>query len=233
MSLDLQRLRELIAAVQPPTGVADAFVDGEWATTVSRSLRERRLVDSVFDDVYPTTVRAVSSSFWTPVAVATRAAELLVQSASTRVLDIGSGAGKFCIVGAAVTGARFTGIEHRQHLVQVARLAADRLGIDGACFVHGSFDTVDVASFDAVYLFNPFGENLWDTDDFLDDTVELSRERFMADIDHVERLLTEARVGTRVVTYHGFGGEMPFGYRLVLSEYRHSGDLELWVKTSG
>ena len=31
--------------------------------------------------------------------------------------------------------------------------------------------------------------------------------------------LALARVGTRVVTYHGFGGEMPAGYEVVSRDY--------------
>jgi SAM-dependent methyltransferase len=188
-------------------------------------------VDWEFDDIYPPAVRGASSLFWTPVSVAMRAAELLVRRAATRVLDVGSGAGKFCIVGAAATGASFVGVEHRQSLVQAARAAAARLGLDGARFVYGAFDTVDIASFDAVYFFNPFEENVRRGESCLDDTVTLSRERFRADVASAERLLARARLGTRVVTYHGFGGEVPPGYRRVVRERQRSGYLDLWVKT--
>jgi SAM-dependent methyltransferase len=194
-------------------------------------LCEGRVADSEFDDVYPITVQSVSSSFWTPISVAIRAAQLLVHRASTRVLDVGSGAGKFCIVGAAVTGATFTGIEHREHLVETARDAAHRLGIDRVRFFHGTFDEIDMTNVDAVYFYNPFEENLWGCHGNLDDTVELSKDRFIADIGRAEKLLADARIGTRVVTYHGFGGEMPAGYRRALRERKHSGFLELWVKT--
>src|SRR5207248_1405117 len=131
--------------------------------------------------------------------------------------DVGSGSGKFCLIGAAATGARFTGIEHREKLVWTARTAAVRLGAEGARFLHGTFDSVDVSNFDGFYFFNPFGENLWSEEHF-DETVELSHDRFTADIERAEMLLTRARVGTRVVTYHGFGGEMPSGYRRTLRE---------------
>jgi len=55
----------------------------------------------------------------------------------------------------------------------------------------------------------------------------------MADVLAAEQLLGRARVGTRVVTYHGFGGVMPDSYRLALRERCYSGLLELWVKTGG
>jgi SAM-dependent methyltransferase len=206
--------------------------DSDWCASASLRLREGRLVDSEFDDIYPPSVRAISSSYWTPIAVAMRAARLLVSRTSTRVLDVGSGAGKFCIVGAAATGASFTGIEHRAHLVQTACAAAARLSVEDARFLHGTFDTVDIATFDAVYFYNPFEENVWGRDHHVDDSVKLSHQRFIADIGGAERLLAGARVGTRVVTYHGFGGEMPPGYVRVLQEHCHSGSLEFWIKVA-
>lgn len=189
------------------------------------------VVDSDFDEVYPLDVREVSSSFWTPVSVAVRAAELLVCGKADRVLDVGSGVGKFCIVGAASTGAAFLGVEQRAHLVRVAEDAKRRIGALSAQFIRGSFDAIDVADFDAIYFFNPFEENLWNADTHLDQAVELSKERYFADVASAENMLTRARVGTRVVTYHGFGGQMPPGYDLLLSERQHTDKIELWKKS--
>src|SRR4051812_11246359 len=82
------------------------------------------LTEDDFDVVFPERVRRHSPHFWTPIEVAEAAASFLAPSPLVRVLDIGSGAGKFCIVGAARTGAHFSGIEQRPHLVAVARYAA-------------------------------------------------------------------------------------------------------------
>jgi hypothetical protein len=196
----------------------------------SRLHRREAVSDADFDAVYPLGARHVSSTFWTPVAVAIRAAELLVESSSSRILDIGSGVGKFCIVGASATGATFAGIEQRAHLVQIAEWAAKRLAVDTAHFANGTFEAIDVRSFDGIYLFNPFEENRWRFHDQLDWTVELSERRFEEDVERAERLLDRARMGTRVVTYHGFGGEMPASYRHVHREPHRSGHLDLWVK---
>lgn len=197
-------------------------------------LREKRLViDSVFDDVYPLDVRAVSSSFWTPVSVALRAAELLVTGKKDRILDIGSGVGKFCIVGAASTRVSFVGIEQRARFVLVAEDARRQVGARTARFIKGNFDTVDITDFDGVYFFNPFEENLWGADTRLDDSVELSDERYHSDIETAKALLERARIGTRVVTYHGFGGDMPDCYELALSEKQHTDKLDLWIKRDG
>jgi SAM-dependent methyltransferase len=182
--------------------------------------------------VFPSAARKVSSQFWTPVTVALRAARLLVEEGARRVLDVGSGVGKFCIVGAASTGATFVGVEHRDHFVAVARDAARRIGAPTAHFIHGTLDAVDVADFDAFYFFNPFAENLQGPDVQLDQTVPLSEPRFLTDVERALRMLVQARVGTRVVTYHGLGDDLPPGYVLAHKELRRSGCLNLWIKTT-
>ena len=80
--------------------------------------------DDRFDQIFPPRVRKFSSLYWTPVAVASYAARLLVTKPGTHVLDIGCGPGKFCLIAAAVTDGYFTGIEQRAYLVKAARDAA-------------------------------------------------------------------------------------------------------------
>jgi SAM-dependent methyltransferase len=211
---------------------AEAVLEDEHDARVADALKEGIAIsDGVFDLLYPRAVRTVSSIFWTPVSVALRAAELLVVDCATRVLDVGSGAGKFCVVGALATGASFTGIEHRAHLVSTARDAARRLGAR-ANFIHGRLASDSLEDIDAIYFFNPFAENAFPPEDHLDQTVELSLDRALFDVELAERLLAGARVGTRVVTYHGFGGDMPPSYTLERSEPHRTDKLELWIKTS-
>lgn len=194
----------------------------------------RRLIsDQEFDGLLPPYLQAVSRSFWTPAAVAYRAARLLAPDRSRRVLDIGSGVGKFCILGAAATRAMFVGVEHRPHLVSTAQATARFLEILTARFVLGGLDSIDILDFDAVYLFNPFEENLWSSSDGLDDTVELNESRFSKDVLHAQAMLARARPGTRVVTYHGFGGFMPASYRWIRREPCGTNYLQLWVKGFG
>jgi hypothetical protein len=67
--------------------------------------------DLAFDALYERRIRELSPQHWTPVRIARRAAELLTLSGAKRILDVGSGVGKFCIVGALTTEAQFVGIE--------------------------------------------------------------------------------------------------------------------------
>lgn len=201
-------------------------------TAAARRLRRGQLVvDRVFDQVYPGPIQRLSSVHWTPVEVAMRVTRHLATSPTARILDIGSGVGKFCIVAAAMLPKlRVRGIEHRAHFVDVAERAAEKVGVV-VDFEHGTIDGVDPCAIDAVYLFNPFAENLSQPEDHIDETVEVGEERFWRDTADVERFLDASRVGTRVVTYCGWGGVMPSGFELVLRESR-AGTIELWQKTA-
>ena len=199
---------------------------------VAAALRRGELVyDRVFDDVFPVAVRRASAVHWTPVEVAVRAAKLLTEGVVAPViLDIGAGVGKFCTIAAATVDAVVHGIEHRKHFVEIARCAAVRLGVE-VDFVHGTIADHDASSITGAYLFNPFAENLAHREDRLDESVELSERAFWRDVLASQRFLDQARVGTRVVTYCGWGGQMPPDYELVLREGR-AGTLELWRKSS-
>ncbi len=95
------------------------------AELVAAILRRGRSVpDETFDEIYPEAIRRVSPAHWTPIRVAARVVELLALPPSAHVLDVGAGAGKFCIAVAAMSGARVRGVEREPELVAVAREAA-------------------------------------------------------------------------------------------------------------
>ncbi len=187
--------------------------------------------DRAFDRVYPAAIRFLSRQHWTPVRVARRAAQLLGQAQARAILDIGSGPGKFCIVGALSTGASFTGVERRAHLVDAARAAAAQLGARRARFVRADFLDFDFQPFDGFYLFNPFFEQLGDRKMIpIDGRGERSRRLYQRYVMAIEQKLAAAAAGTAVVTYYGFGGILPAGYTQ-LHEERAGGDwLVLWKK---
>ena len=187
--------------------------------------------DQAFDQIYEDRWRRASSCYWTPVAVAMRASAWFEEHGGRRVLDIGSGAGKACIVGALCSRLTFVGIEQREELVSVAQRAAVALGVaDRASFVRGTIASFDTSPFDCIYLFNPFAENLFFEDLWLDDTVELSESRFRSDVRTVEQILDASPTGTKLVTYHGFGGRIPDGFAPMRSAAMGDDWLRLWEK---
>ncbi len=116
--------------------------------------------DEKFDGIFPAAIRKLSPLFWTPVAVAVEAARLLVTSPGTRVLDVGCGPGKFCLLAAALTEGAFTGVDQRAELLTVARHAAAQLEIGDIRFLHANITDVPFGEYDAFYVFNPFEENM-------------------------------------------------------------------------
>jgi hypothetical protein len=161
--------------------------------------------------VFPAHLRHLSSVHWTPSAVARRAVEWLAPAAAMRVLDVGSGIGKLCLIGAMATSSHWYGVERDGPLVVSAIEAARSLGVgERTSFLHADALSIDWSSFEALYFFNPFDPG--------------------TDIARVEARLAALRPGIRVVTYCGFGGAMPAGFDQMASETIESGELALWVR---
>lgn len=201
------------------------------ATPWARIMRGEEVDDDELDELCFGRWRRVSSRFWTPIAVAALAARWLTETGIESVLDIGSGVGKACLVGALATDAEFVGVEQRASLVEVARAAAEIVGVAHRTrFLQSEVTPELILSHRAVYLYNPFGENLHAESSQLDHTVELSEMRYLRDVLMVERALARMKVGSRVVTYHGFGGRMPVDYELARTERIGSDRVRLWIK---
>ena len=183
-----------------------------------------------FDRILPIPWRRFSIMHWTPVHVARRAAQLLVTGPETQVLDVGSGPGKFCLVGALATLGHFTGVEQRPYLVDFSRSFARQYTIPRVHFLCANAGDLDWGRYNAFYFYNPFYENL-DPDKKLDERVELSPSLYDRYIRMTQERLAQAPPGTRVVTFHGMGGDMPDGYERVLQEFQDIGFLELWIKS--
>jgi predicted RNA methylase len=186
--------------------------------------------DLDFDNIYDDRIRALSAQHWTPVAVAARAATLLTQAGATRILDIGSGVGKFCIVGALATGAEFVGVERREELVAVARAAAWGLGTPRATFVHASIDAFSLAGFNGIYLYNPFFEQISRALPLIDETMARSRETYRFFVRATLAKLSALPTPAAIVTYSGFGARLPPEFRLTREEAAGTDRLELWLK---
>ena len=187
--------------------------------------------EDAFDLVYPAMIRSLSPRFWTPVDVARRAAQLFRNAGVGTVLDVGAGVGKFALVAAtAVPEIHFVGVEQRDRLVELARLAATKMRVPNASFLLGDAFDAPWTAFGGFYFFNPFAENLFDKSDHIDDQVLLTRERFLHDVLCVENALRACRIGTAVVTYHGMGAPIPACFELRQAERARSDWLRLWVK---
>ena len=187
--------------------------------------------DRLFDRFMPEPLRLVSPEYWTPLAVARRSAEWLEDFGIRTVVDIGSGAGKFCVAGALFGKCRFIGLEKYSSLVTSARALADLFDLtDRVSFLAGALGSATTPVGDAYYFFNPFGEYWLGADYPLEAGAEFTDTRHADDVAAAEDLLRRAPVGTWILTYNGFGGRVPAGYELVRVDWELRGVLRLWRK---
>jgi 2-polyprenyl-3-methyl-5-hydroxy-6-metoxy-1,4-benzoquinol methylase len=208
------------------------LVDGDVTLrSVVRGLRAGgEISDPTFDRIYPDWAQRLSEVHWTPVEVARRAAKLLTVHSRNRILDIGSGVGKFCLIGALTTRATFVGIEQRGNLVDVARSTAERCGASRAQFLHGNMMDLDWRQFDGFYLYNPFYEHVAECLTPIVGDIDRAPEHYKTYVDATCARLMSACAGTRVVMYHGFGGIIPEGYDLIGREPAGTDYLDVWEK---
>ncbi len=212
----------------------DASSVGSSARRMVQMIRSGlRPSDLAFDRFLTSKLREASGRHWTPTVVAARAAEWIDALNVATVVDIGSGAGKFCVVAALYSRCTFLGVEQRPHLVEAATQLAATFDLqERVRFVEGRISRIVLPHPDLYYLYNPFGENLFGVDSHLDEEVELSERRYEIDVEAVEMRLEDAPVGTYLLTYNGFGGEVPSDYHEVYVSQETALVLRLWQKAS-
>lgn len=186
------------------------------------------ITDEDFNAIYPQDISGLSSKHWTPVSVAKTASEFLAGKPGSRVLDIGSGAGKFCMVGAASTKSHFTGVEQRWNLVELSRNLSSSYGITNVQYFHANITSVDFRGFNAFYFFNSFFENV-DLANRIDDRIQLDPQLYHTYSMHIVEQLAGLPMGVRLATYHTPFSVVPQSFKLVDDLY--NGCLHLWEKT--
>lgn len=202
------------------------------STGHGRRPRRRRIdrlpTDRAFDDLVPDELRHLSDVHWTPINVAIRVAKLVSLHPWQRLLDVGAGIGKLCVVGALSSAGSWYGIEHHESLVSNAERLAREFGVgQRTTFLHGDAFAIDWDTFDVLYFYNPFELPLFS--DRLDPT---SLDVFRMQVAGVEARLNALHAGARVVTLNGFGGAMPASFELLHQEKDTSTgmDLAYWVQ---
>lgn len=187
------------------------------------------VADEEFNTIYPEWVRLLARRHWTPIEVAKKVAEFLAEKPGTKVLDIGSGPGKFCLVGATYTKGHFTGVEQRYGLVEISKKLSRCYRITNVDFIHANITSVKFKEYDAFYFYNSFHENI-DLTAKIDDTVNSSIELYNLYHTYVYEQLALAPAGSRLVTYWSTAKEVPSSYKLKFSF--KDGLLLFWEKAN-
>jgi Methyltransferase domain len=187
--------------------------------------------DIEFDLMYPIKLKDAIEMHFTPIEVAKTAARYLAHKKGVKVLDIGSGAGKFCMIGSACTEGSFTGVELRESLFATALRISKRYNLLNIEFVHANITDIPFKDFDAFYFFNAFYENVSRLGvGKINNELDLSRELYDTYSFYVKQQLDEMPVGTKLVTYFSFSKEVPDSYHLQFTDF--DGKLKMWEKVS-
>lgn len=183
--------------------------------------------DSAFNALYPAHIKRLSASQWTPVAIAKMAADYLANKPNKRVLDIGSGAGKFCLIGAATTNGRFYGVEQRKPLVVLSKKIAAKHHIENVEFIHSNITQISFTEYDSFYFYNSFFENI-STLNPIDNSIPVAKSLYYLYSDYVKTQLEKVPLGTRLVTYYSLWDEIPESFDLEYTAL--CGILNFWIK---
>ncbi len=184
--------------------------------------------DAQLHQLYPKSIQLLASRHWSPLHIAQMALTFLVPNEEVKVLDIGSGIGKFCLAAAYYKPfASFFGVEQRKDLIEYAETARNILGLQNAYFIHRNFTQINLKQYDHFYFYNSFFENLDDTDR-IDNKIAYSKEIYNHYTHYLYTQLKELSIGTRVVTYCSWGDEIPSEYKLIESHFDNL--LKFWKK---
>ena len=184
--------------------------------------------DADFDQLYPLSIQALARRHWTPLGIARLASGFLAADNNVRILDIGSGAGKFCLAAAYYKPSAFYyGVEQRKNLLSHADSARKILRFRNVSFIHGNFTQLDFRNYDHFYFYNSFYENLAGTDK-IDDSIDYSGELYNYYNMYLYKLLQQTPSGTKLAAYHSLEDEMPAGFQIVNVEMDSM--LKFWIK---
>ena len=184
--------------------------------------------DEDFDAIYPEYLLPMAAFHFTPIEVAKTSAEFLVNQPGTKVMDIGAGAGKFCMLGSIYTQGHFTGIEQSSELCKLSIRLSRQYQLSNLDFICCNITEVFFKSYDAFYFFNAFYENI-DQSDRLDTSIEPDRRLYEKYSAYVREELDSLPIGTRLATYFSYLEEIPESYEIVSKGFEDK--LLMWQKT--
>ncbi|MEO9022409.1 MAG: methyltransferase domain-containing protein [Ginsengibacter sp.] len=198
------------------------------AGRAGQAMRNWFASDKTFNSLYPAPIQEVAEKHWTPLAVAQKAAAFLAASPNVKILDIGSGSGKFCLTAAHHHPLTlFYGIEQRQYLVDLSQRLAGQLKLENAFFICDNITHIDFRKYDHFYFYNSFYENILGTQK-IDSSIQYSEELYNHYNRYLFKQLSKKPAGTRLATYHSFGREVPSDYEVVHTDYNEF--LKFWIK---
>lgn len=185
------------------------------------------VADSDFNSIYPDKIKQAAVTHFSPIKVAKIAANYLADKSGIRVLDIGAGAGKFCMIGSACTDGYFIGVEQRRSLHNLSKQIASQYNLTNIEFINSNIRNIKFKEFDAFYFYNSFYENVCPIAG-LTDEIELRNDLYYKYSAYVKEQLDEMPIGTKLVTYFSSASVTPDSYKI--KHWGFNDKLKMWEK---
>jgi SAM-dependent methyltransferase len=183
------------------------------------------LLDEDFDALFSEKIRLQADRHFTSCYVSKVAAQFLSENNSPYILDIGSGTGKFCLIGALYEKAIFTGIEYRAELVDIALELKREFQLDNVEFIHENIINHSFQPYNGFFMFNPFLEhrNAAARMDHFQDAPEKEMEYSY----YVKDQLSQCQPSARLATFYVLKNQIPSNFKVVKESM--GGMLLFWV----
>lgn len=179
------------------------------------------MTDAQFDRYLPDELKDKSKQHFTPKSVIKKACDFLCSEDHVTIADIGSGVGKFCLLGALeFPHGNFYGIEVRADLFELACNIKKELQLPNVEFILGDIKDIPLHRFQHFYLFNPFHENI-ESEHAIDNALDLNEKKYLAYSGYIYRQLKRMPAGTRIASFHMPEASFPETYMVVDAHFDH------------
>ena len=182
--------------------------------------------DELLDALLPEDVRTYADQHFAGTYAISLACNFLISSSAAHILDIGSGTGKFCLLGALLhKEAQFTGVEYRDSFVQIAENLRLKMCLENVNFQCKNILDYPFSAHTGVFMFNPFLEHRNVRARMQDFTDDLGREGTY--FSYVRNQFTHCRSGIRLATFHVDSTQVPENFNLV--DRKMGGTLSFYI----
>lgn len=189
------------------------------------------MTDAFWDSFLPQNFQTLSPFQWTPISVIERTWNFLSHDGVSSLVDLGSGVGKFCIYLSLLShhSIDILGLEDREELVNVSESLKKHWEVTKVQFKKENFLNQFPKGHSHYYCFNPLYETMKGTHS-IDSNKIKSATQFLKDLQILKQNLLLMKPKSKLITFHGFGGNFLPGFRIILKEEISGGEYLIWER---
>ncbi len=182
-------------------------------------------LENEFKLLLPIEYRNLDKLFWSDTKSISKTCEWL--RSCKNIIDLGSGTGKFCIIGTQLLSSNFFGIESNIGLYEVANNLLSNYSQVKVQFKNEDLFNTDLKPFDGIYIYNPFVE-LISTGQKIDSSIPLDEKKYNSLHEYLEDKLITCSKGTLIVNNSPINDY--FNHHFEFLDNIEDSDLTLWKK---